>query len=212
MTTFNEEQKRIAMLLMHSSKTAEELNKQLDIPYDKLMQELRDMLKLDVISREGFPTKYKLKDSIVHEVKRRKRISEDDIFKLRLRIIIEAQAVDDVLLNNQLEKLESSLQKDKNFTIYSIEKAEVAKEGDYFSSYLDVNLTVRDFTSLINLMFFYGPGLIEVMKPAKMEFNAQDLQDGLTDMSDMVHKYTEYITKLMSRKELEAFHDKLYRK
>ena len=70
--------------LREESKTAEELNKQLDIPYDKLMQELSGLLKLDVIAKEGYPTKYNLKENISQEVKRRKRISEDDSFKLRI--------------------------------------------------------------------------------------------------------------------------------
>ena len=61
MVTFTEEQKRIALLLLHEPKTAEELNKQLDIPYDKLVQELRQLLKLNVVDKNGYPTKYTLK-------------------------------------------------------------------------------------------------------------------------------------------------------
>ena len=212
MTSFTEEQKRIAMVLMYGSKTAEELNKQLDIPYDKLMQELSGLLKLDVIAKEGYPTKYKLKENITQEVKRRKRISEEDSFKLRLNAFIEMQAIEKTLLENQLTKIEAALNKEKDFTIYSIEKAEIKKEGDYYSSYLEVNLTVRDFTMLIHFVMFYAPASLEVIKPGKINFTAQDLQDGLVDLSDMVHKYTDYITKLMNREELDRFHRKLFEK
>ena len=49
MPAFTEEQKRIAMLLMNEPKTEEELNKQLNMPFDKLTSELKHMLKLKVI-------------------------------------------------------------------------------------------------------------------------------------------------------------------
>ena len=212
MANFTEEQKRIAMLLMYGSKTAEELNKQLDIPYDKLMQELSGLLKLDVIAKEGYPTKYNLKENISQEVKRRKRISEDDSFKLRLSAFIEMQAIEKTLLENNLAKIEGAVKKEKDFTIYSIEKAEVKKEDEYYSSYLEVNLTVRDFTTLMHFVMFYAPASLEIIKPAKIEFTAQDLQDGLVDLSDMIHKYTDYITKLMNRKELERFNKNLFKK
>ncbi|MFH1240306.1 MAG: hypothetical protein V1672_03750 [Candidatus Diapherotrites archaeon] len=212
MTRFTEEQKRIAMLLMYGSKTAEELNKQLDIPYDKLMQELSGLLKLDVIVKEGYPTKYKLKENISQEVKRRKRISEDDSFKLRLNAFIEMQAIEKTLLEHQLSKMEIALNKEKDFTIYSVEKAEITKEDEYYSSYLEINLTVRDFTTLMHFVMFYAPASLEIIKPEKMEFTAHDLQDGLIDLSEMLHKYTEYVTKLMNREELERFHRNIFKK
>lgn len=212
MTSFTEEQKRIAMLLMYTSKTAEELNKQLDIPYDKLIQELSELLKLEVIIKEGYPTKYKLKENISNEVKRRKRISEEDSFKLRLNAFIEMQAIEKTLLENQLSKIETALNKEKDFTIYSIEKAKIEKSEEYYSSYLEINLTVRDFTALMHFVMFYAPASIEIIKPDRMEFTAQDLQDGLVDLSDMVHKYTDYITRLMNREELDRFHRNLFKK
>lgn len=212
MAQFSGDQKKIAMLLLYGPKTAEELNKQLDMPYDRLMQELKEMLKLDVISRDGYPTKYRLKEAIVTEVKRRKRISEEDSFKLRIHAYIEMKAIEEELLTKQLSRIENALQIERDFTIYSLEKAEIIKEGEYYSSYLEVNMTLRDFTSLVRFMFFYGPSTVEVLKPDKIEFTAQDLQDGLIDVSDMVHKYTEYITKLMNREELERFHKNLYKK
>ena len=198
------------MLLLHEPKDAEELNKQLSIPYNKLMEELKGMLKLGVIEKEGYPTKYKLKHNIAKEVQRRKQVAEEDQNMVRLRAFIEMQAIEPDLLKKQMGALKDALEKDKAFTLYAAEEAEAVKEGEHYSSYLDVNFSVTDFVSLVRFMFFYGPSSIEVVKPDKIEFSAQDLQDGLVDMADMVQKYTQYITKILSREELEKFTRQLY--
>jgi len=210
MAKFSDEQKKIALLLLHEPKTAEELNKQLNIPYDKLIMELKGMLKMKVVSKEGFPTKYRLKENIAEEVRRRKKISEEDSFKLRLKVFIEMQAIEEELLKKQMDKLSKAIENDKEFTVYSIEKAEIVKEGEYYSSYLEVNFSVKNFTALVKFMFFYGPSSVEIIKPDKIEFSAQDLQDGLVDMSEMIQKYSAYITRLLNREELEKFHKKLF--
>jgi hypothetical protein len=211
MSRFSEEQKRIALLLLYEPKTAEELNRQLSIPYNKLMAELKAMLKLGVIAREGYPTKYKLKENIAKEVQRRKKVAERDMNKLRLHAFIEMQAVEESLLKKQMGKMKEALCSERAFTVYAAEEANPVKEENYYSAYLDVNLSVRDFSSLIKFMFFYGPSAIEVLKPDKIELSAQDLQDGLVDLADMIQKYTQYIAKIMNREELEKFHQQLYK-
>ena len=211
MAHFSEVQKKIALILLHNPKTVEELRGQLNIPYDELMDELKGMLKLDVVSKDGFPTKFRLKENISNEVKRRKQMSEEDSNKVRLRAIIELQAIEEGLLNKQVEKLTEALNKQESFKIYSMEKADIGKTGEYYSTFLDVNMSLKDFSSVVRFMFFYGPTSIEVIKPSKIEFSSQDLQDGLVEMSDMVQKYTMYITKLLNRQELEAFHKELFK-
>jgi len=211
MPKFTEEQKRIAMLLLHEPKTIEELNKQLNLPYNKLSEELKEMLKKEVITKEGFPTKYKLKENIAEEVLRRKKVSETDDSALRLRAYIEMQAIEETLLKKNMDKIAEAMQKETVFTVYSLEKAKVSQQEEYYSSYIEVNLSVKDFASLIKFMFFYAPSSIEVLKPEKVSFSAHDLQDGLIDMTDMINKYSNYIAKSMNKEELEKFHDKLYR-
>ena len=211
MARFSEEQKRIALLLIHGPKTSEDLNSQLNIPFNKLSDELKAMLKLGVIEKHGFPTKYSLKKNIASEVQKRKKIAETDLNRLRIRAFIEMQAIEEELLKKQLLQLEESMKKDSNFTLYNLDKAPIEKQGDYYSTYFEINFSVKDFASLIRFMFFYGPSSVEVVKPAKIEFSAQDLQDGLMETADMVQKYSSAIHKLLNREELEKFNAELYK-
>jgi len=211
MPRFSEEQKRIALLLIHGPRTAEDLNSQLNIPFNKLTDELKAMMKLAVVEKQGFPTKYALKKNIAQEVQKRKKIAETDLNKLRIRAFIEMQAIEEELLAKQIKKLEESMEKDKSFTMYSLDKAPIEKQADYYSTYFEISFSVSDFASLIRFMFFYGPSSVEVVKPAKIEFSAHDLQDGLMETADMVQKYSTAIHKLLNREELEKFNTELYK-
>jgi len=211
MSGFTEEQKRIALLLLHEPKTAEELNSQLNIPYDRLMDELRGMLKLKVVEKQGFPTKYKLKKNIAEEVKRRQQLGEDDSNLVRIRAFIEIQAVEETLLKKQLDKLSSEMKKDKSFQIYNIEKAKIEEVDGQYSSFIEANFSVKDFASLVRFMIFYGPTAVEVIKPDKIEIGAQDLQEGLVDIADMVNKYAVFIASKMNKDELDEFYNRLFK-
>jgi len=61
-------------------------------------------------------------------------------------------------------------------------------------------------------MYFYGPSSVEVLKPAKFDIRADDLQDGLMDMAEMIQAYNSHVLQLMGRKELAEFNSRLYDK
>jgi hypothetical protein len=212
MVKFNDEQKKIALLLLNEPKTDEELNKQLNIPYDKLAVELKNMLKLGLISKDGYPTKYKLRQDIIEEVQKRKKIAEKDAFKLRVRGIIEFKAIEETLLKKHLAKISDALKAEPNFTVYSITQAEIIedKEEEMFSSFIEANLSVKDFPSLIRFLFYYAPSTIEVIKPDKIEFSNYEFQEGLLTLTDIFQKYADFITKNLKKDELNKFYKELY--
>jgi hypothetical protein len=210
MVSFSDEQKKIALLLLNEPKTEEELNKQLNIPYDKLTHELKTMLKLNLIQKEGYPTKYRLRKDIVEKIQERKKISEIDAFKIRVSAIIEFKAIEESLLKRHVKKIAQALKKEKNITIYDIEEAEVIKEDEMYSAYLDINFTVKNFSALIKFLFYYGPTNIEVLRPNKIEISQFEFQEGLIELSDIFQKYADFFTKKLNQEELENFSRKIY--
>lgn len=207
------EQKQIAKALTRKQSTIEELSKALKLTESEIAGSIKDMLKLELVEKSsGYPTAYKLKAAITNELGRRKEIESKDMFKLRLKIIIEAHAIEEILLKKQLDDIETALRKEPDFTIYEMSRAKTEKSGEYYASFLEANLTVKNLKAVVRLMFFYAPTAIEVVKPKEFSFSMADLQDALVDWSGMVHGYTDYITKLMTREELEEFHSKLFRR
>ncbi len=210
MDKFTKDQKRIAVaLLQNGPKTVEELNRLLGLPFDVLSSQIKELLKLKLLIVEGYPPKYYLSKEIAKELRRRKDLAAEDDNPLRLKVIIDVQALVEEAAIKALNEAEKALRKDKDFTIYDLIKAEPIKQGDYVTSYLEANISVPDFKTLVKLMYFFGPTSVEVLKPKKFEIAMDDLQEGLMDMAELIQSYNYYILKTMKKDELEAFQKKL---
>lgn len=209
MAKISEEQKQIAFALISGAKTAEELSKELGASFSALQEQLKEMLKEELITRDGFPTKYSLKPEITAELERRKKIEETDKNNIRLHAIIEFVAVESSLLKKAVDTLTDTLKKDKDFTVYDLKTSPVLKQEEEYSTFIDLNVSAKNFQGIVKFMYYYGPSSVEVIKPSKLEISAQDFQDGLMDMAELIQTYTQYIAKMMNREELENLHKRI---
>ncbi len=212
MAGLSEDKKLISRLLLRGPKTADEIANSLSMQGSRVSGELKEMLSTGLVSKSGYPTKYSLEKGITETLRERKETESKDHFKVRLRAVIEMQAIDESLLEQHLSQIEEMLKNEKDYTIYAMKRAEIQKSGEYYSSFIDLNFSARDFKAMVRFVFFYGPSVIEVLKPNRVEFGAEDLQNALVQMSVLVQAYSEEITRLMNRKELEEFNQSLYSK
>ncbi len=211
MEKFSAEQSKISHGLFLGPKTIEELAKSTGFSVPVLSRELKVLIKMGFVGVSGYPSKYSLKKEIQQELSRRKELSLEDKNMVRLKAVIEVQALVEESAVKSLESVEKGLREQDDFTIYSINVAKPLKQEEKFSSYLEVDLSVKDFKALVKLMYFFGPTSVEVLKPSKMEVSMHDLQEGLMEMAEMIQAYNYYILKLMNKKELEEFQRKLIR-
>ena len=207
---FNPLQKKIAITILDSPKTVDELNKLLEVPFDELNDNLKHMLKLKVVKVDGYPQKYSLVENIKEAVMRRKEIQEKDPFDLRIKAIIEFRAIEEDFLNKKMDELEKKLKGEKGYTIYAVYRAKPIEEDGTLTSYLELNISAKDFTELVKFMYFYGLSSVEVLRPKKVVLSMDDLQDGLMEMSEMIHSYNNAMLRSMSKDELNEFSKSLY--
>ncbi len=210
MPKFSDDQKKIALLLLSEPKTEEELQKQLNLSYDKLIVELKGMIKLGLLTKEGYPTKYRLRQDIINELQKRKKIAEDDSFKIKVRAIIELKAVEENLLKKHIEKIKEALGAEKILTVYGISVADIVQDEDMFSSFIEVTVTVRDFSALIAFIFYYAPTSIEIMKPSKIEFSHAEFSDGLVLLTELFQKYAQFAMKHLDKESMDKFYKDIY--
>lgn len=212
MERFSNEQKRIAHVIFRfGPRTIEEISQKVGMPADAVSRELKDLLKQKLVSVSGYPPKYSLKKEIGQELNRRKEMSSQDQNSLRLKMIIDVQALVEEACTKSLSEVEKALRSDKDFLIYDIVTASPVKHEESYTSYLEANMSVKDFKALVKLMYFFGPTTVEVLKPKKFEIGMDDLQEGLMDMAEMIQAYNYYILKNMKKDELERFQKKLFR-
>jgi len=207
---FSDEQKKIALLLLSEPKTEEDLQKQLNLPYDKLILELKSMLKLGLLTKEGYPTQYRLRQDITNELQKRKKIAEDDSFKIKIRSIIELKAVEENLLKKHIEKLKETLSKEKSFTVYGFSVADINLEEEMYTSFVEITITVKDFPALVGFLFYYAPSSVEVMKPSKIEFSQSEFSDGLVFLTELFQKYAHFAMEHLNKEEMDKFYKDIY--
>lgn len=208
---FNEKQKKLSSALINGPLSLDQLAERTNVKMSEAQEELKFLMQLKLVSLQGTPPLYALKEDVANELKRRKSLEIEDDNKFRVQVLIEVQGVEESLVKNQAEKIIDNLKKEPFYKIYSQKIEKIEKIDDKYSTFVDVNLSVRDFRAIVRLMFFYGPTAIEIIKPSKIEFTLNDFQDGLVDMTDMVHAYANYIMGILSRKQVEEFNTKLFK-
>jgi len=209
MARFTELQKLIGKLLVDSPSSPKALAEEIGISQAELEKAVKAMEGMKMLTRTG-KGELVIDGKVAEGVLKRRKVAETDKHPIKLKILIEAQAVDDELLEKQLKKIEESIKKEEIFELYDCQLAKTVKSGEHYASYLDITLSVKDFQSLARLLFSYGPSSIEVIKPSRLELSARDLQEGLIDMADMIHSYNDYIATKLNREELENFYRKIY--
>ena len=204
-------QRKIAVLLLNEPKTAEDINKQLNVDYVTTTKELNNMMKQSLIKKlPGFPTKYTLDNYILEKIKKRKEIAENDSYKLKIRAIIELQGIDKDLIKFNLEKMKSLIDDENNFTIYETKISEVIEQDNMYYGFLDITLTLKNFSTLIYFITYYIPVSVEVISPTKYDISIFELQDGLMDLSTIMQKYSAEFQKRLTKEEIEKMHKKLF--
>lgn len=208
----SETQRKIVVLLNSGSKTAEEITKQLDLGFDIVTKELNNMIKINIVKKtEDFPTKYRLDDYILKELKKRKEIAEKDSFRLKVQMIIDLEGLVDDIVKIHLERMKELLEKEPNITIYDIKTSEVIAQDNSYFGYLDVTFTAKDFRTLLNTIMYYTPSSIEVLSPTRFDVSMYELQDGLIELAQRVQMYTREIQKRLTKEETDLLSKKIFK-
>jgi hypothetical protein len=82
-------------------------------------------------------------------------------------------------------------------------------EGMHSTS-AEVKLLVRDFNSIINVCFRYGPIGIDMIRPEELKLSVPQLHEVLLNISQTSHEYSKFVyDKLMSPEERVEFNKQL---
>ena len=196
-------QNLIGKHLADSSKTEDDLIRLIpNARYEQIVQALKNMLSLKLITKEGFPVKYSLSSEVKDKLTERKRLSENDKNTIKVAVIIESKSNDKLSLRKGMEQILESLKNDKEYLIYDSTLAEIVVHDDLFSTYISATLSCNEINSLFKLIYFYGATSVEVLKPDKLNVTISDLQNTIMIITDMTHGYAQMIHTL--KKENEA--------
>ncbi len=193
-------------MLYKKPMTAEELAKELGVGIKETMEALKHLIKLRLVRKSGYPPVYDLYPSIREAIGRK----TEEVEGIRARAIIEVQAIEEALAKKAMEKIKEQLKKERGINVVTAEIAEVqANDDGSYSGFLDLELSFEGIAPLIHFLFFYGPSVIEILGPEKIQVDISDLQSGVIEAARMIQGYVSYLTRLMTRKELEEFNKRI---
>ena len=74
----------------------------------------------------------------------------------------------------------------------------------------EVKVLAKNFNTLVNVSFRYGPIGLEIVKPDELKLSTREVQDALLNISQTTQEYTTYILdKVMNEEEKIAFKKQL---
>ena len=128
---------------------------------------------------------------IQEEIQKRKKDKWIETW-MTFEVLALEKDVADASLNNHIKELE----KTSDIFVFSMEMMEtvhvkhpIPKIEEAYSKVCAVKAYARDFSSLVNIVFQYGPSSIEIIDPPKIEMKIDEMQDILNNIAGFIHKF-----------------------
>ncbi len=206
---FSDMDRKVGLSLYRGAKTPEEIADDIGEDVRDVMESLKKLIKLKIVVKEGYPPRYRLADNIQEALK---PTDWESVEGIKIHAIVEAQSVDENLLKKALENILKKIKKEPGMHIIKQNVSEITSTdvGSY-TGYVELDMAFEGFEPLMRFLFHYGPSVIEVVGPEKIIIDSSDLQRGLLDAAGMIQGYVEYISQLMTKKELEEFNKNLWK-
>jgi len=194
MGLFNETQVRIASSLIRSPKTITELRQEVGIPLSQLEDELAHMIKLKVIDKSGYPTKYSVVSAVIAGVKETEAKQLDESkYLFKAHIIVEGQSKEEASLRTAQTQLLDKLRSDPLVRATNIKEEPVKNNGVVHASLFEADISAKAFEDLLYVVLNYGPSSIEMTAPNKFELSTRDGMNLLMDVANTLHAYVGLI-------------------
>lgn len=195
MVKYTEDQQKMAKALLKGPRTSEELRDEVKLPADQVLEALKEMMKLRVVEKTGFPTKYKLIDSIMQRVKDGKEGGFTDK-KFEIAMIIEGLSSNRDALEQQMGQLKEKIGQEKGIEIIQLEVQEIMQHESNYTTYIDLHFGADSFATVITMIIQYGPSSVEVIEPRNASLGVGEMQASLNEVVSAVHYYIGLVVQL----------------
>ncbi|MBN3036947.1 MAG: hypothetical protein JW834_00700 [Candidatus Diapherotrites archaeon] len=197
---YSNNQARIAKALVREPRTVEELRSELGIPMNELQTDLAKLIKLKLIQKSGFPTKY----SIIDDVRRGVMQEESVERPFKAHILVEGQSKGKNALIKAQSDLISQLKSDKLVRAQNIREDEVVEAEGLYSTFFEADVSTKTFEDMVYVILHYGPSSVEFLEPKRFEVGMEEAQGALNDVANTIHSYVGMILQLKLRLDEET--------
>ena len=108
--------------------------------------------------------------------------------KIHCRVMLQVAGSPKEHVENSLKGYVATIDSDEEFTIIESDVSPAEKEGDYFSSFADIEMLAKDAGSLTALCFNYMPSSIELIDPKQVTYKKKELDTWFNDLLAKLHE------------------------
>ena len=115
------------------------------------------------------------------------------------RITVEVLGAPQHYVDETLQKVLSKFKEEEEVQILSTQVFESKQmDNKLFSTFADIEFKVPSFKRVLEVCYDYTPSSIEILEPAGMEIDCNDMADFLNDFLARIHKYSMGLKKLQA--------------
>ena len=125
------------------------------------------------------------------------------------RITVEILGSPKDHVEKALQQVITKIKEDQKIKVTNVQAFE-SKEMDnkLWSTFADIEFETKEFQKVLDICFDFMPSTVEILEPAGLEIDTNDIANLLNDMLTKLHKYSMVLTKLQGEniymmKELE---------
>lgn len=132
----------------------------------------------------------------------------DGGYLTRIYFDLHAKTADDV--KNLMVGFISKLTKEPG-VIYAVGEIDSPMEkGGVFSTWAEVKLLAKDFSTLVRIASQYSPIGVEILRPGKVTLSLGEAQGALLDVSQVSQNFTRMIMeRILSKEEVAEYSQKM---
>ena len=128
-------------------------------------------------------------------------MSKDEVHEIQIKVIIEIIGTPKEHVLNTLNLVSENIS--KNYKVISKDIREPVKHTEkFFSSFIEIEFIVPNFSELIGFIIDFHPSSVEIIEPEEIKESAQSLTFVLNDFISKIHRMDIQIKTLMAKNKL----------
>jgi hypothetical protein len=126
---------------------------------------------------------------------------------IRTSMMFEVLGTSEEIVKKALEEHIAKLEADDRAEVYmkkfyDVEKIEGLQDlKEAYSQVCEVEILVRNFENLVNLVLFYGPSACEILEPERIEIPLSEAQSILNTLGGLMHRLSQALGGIIVKKE-----------
>lgn len=122
--------------------------------------------------------------------------------KVKAIIIVELMGTPQEHIKNTMELYLERIKEDKNMLVEHEDLAPIEKKDSFFLQFVELTIEFKSVKKLIEFCFDYMPSSIEIIEPANITYDSQNLSDIVNDLQAKLHQLDMIIKNLRAENKI----------